>query len=167
METKYDAAMNRIRFKYVPQKTQRQPTEADIENLERTLGYSLPPDYRTFLAKYGLSTGSGIVHFGNLDDPDEEESSVGVFFGVQPGDSRNLLNQRSACVEVLDFPAHMLPIADGPGGMFVIALAGPGVRRIFGSNIPDEPTDFELIAYDFDRFINSLKLVEDWEAGRA
>ena|SRR5581483_3928502 len=161
METKFDEAMARIHFRYVRPPA---PVRAeDIGAFEREIGYSLPPDYRDFLLKYGLATGSGDTRFTNADNPDEVETSVDVFYGLKPGDTYDLRGMRRTFSDRL--PPHLLPVASGSGGEFCLSLAGEDAGRIYwwfqetGKVL--SPADLEPIADSFAQFVNSLVCVEE------
>jgi SMI1-KNR4 cell-wall len=158
MQNKYDSVMDRIKIYYVHKDQHAPPSEDDIRRFEKQIDSPLPADYRTFLAKYGLSAGGGITRFQNLNDPTQEESSVGVFYGLRPGDTYDLMDNWHMFKD--DLPSGLLPIASSPGGQIVLSLSGDDAGRVFwwsqhrGS--PDPYDDLELIAYDFDSFVNSL-----------
>lgn len=162
MRNKYDQIMDRIRFRYI--RGAGSLRDGQLEELEKAIGYSLPPDYRTFLSKYGITAGDGETRYGQLDNPDEEEeASVKVFYGILPGDGYDLLRIHEGFADLL--PSHLLPIASSPGGQIVLSLAGPDAGRLYwwtphrGS--PDPHDDLIPIAYDFDTFMRSLRLHDE------
>lgn len=161
METKFDEAMARIHYRYV-----RPPvpvTAEDIRNLEREIGYSLPPDYRDFLMKYGLTAGRGDTRFTNADNPDEVETSVDVFYGFKPGDTYDLQGMRNTFSDRL--PSHLLPVASGAGGEFCLSLAGEDVGRVYWwfqeTGEVQSADDLEPISDSFAGFVRSLISVEE------
>ena len=156
---KYENAMNRIGFYYIRGEEGCATTSEAVLNLEQAIGFPLPEDYKIFLMKYGLTAGRGLVRFGNLDDPTQPESTIGVFYGIRAGDSYDILSTKQGFDD--DLPAEMLPIASSPGGQIVLCLAGENVGKVYwwpphgGGNSAYE--DLELIAYDVDRFVDSLR----------
>jgi len=161
MESKYDSVMQRICYRYVP--GHEPVTENGLQSLEANIGLALPDDYRTFLLKYGMSAGEGDTRFRNLDESEQIESSVDVFYGLKPGHTYDLLEKYRMFRNRL--PAHVLPFASGSGGHFCLSLTGEDAGRIYwwdphGDNeAPYE--NLELVAYDFDSFINSLTICEE------
>lgn len=161
-DNKYDGVMRRINYYYVAGDG-RAVSAGDVERLSSLIGHPLPDDYSVFLRKYGLTAGRGVVKFGNLDRPDEEESSVEVFYGIRADDSYDLLGTRESFAD--DLPSNLLPIASSPGGEIVLSLAGDNLGKAYwwsshrGSANPYD--DCELIAYSFDSFMNSLRLHEN------
>src|SRR5262249_20601995 len=113
MDNKYDAVMRRIGFYHILKGDHAPISASDVNLFEADIGYPLPGDYKEFLLNYGLTAGRGITRFSNLDDPNQEETSVEVFYGLRPGDSRDLRNIRDGFGD--DLPAHLLPIASSPG----------------------------------------------------
>jgi len=158
---KYDSVMQRIRYRYVP--GQVPVTEDALREFEARIGYTLPADYRTFLLKYGMCAAAGGTRFRNTDDPEQIESSVNVFYGLKPGDTYDLFENRRILGDRL--PAHLLPFASGSGGDFCVSLQGEDAGRIYwwyphgGTDDPYE--DLELVAHDFDGFIESLTVCEE------
>jgi hypothetical protein len=57
LENPFDDVMARVRYRHV--RFPDSVAEADIRTFERDVGYSLPPNYRLFLMKYGLAAGKG------------------------------------------------------------------------------------------------------------
>lgn len=163
MGNKYDETMGRLNCHRIGAGDFTPPTAEDFQHFEQVIGYSLPGDYRAFLSKYGGTAGGGNTRFGNLDDPTQEESSVEVFYELRTGGRQDLLGKRESFGDVI--PSHILPIASSPGGQIVLSLAGDDFGRLYwwsphrGSADPYD--DFELIAYDFDSFVNSLRIHEN------
>jgi SMI1-KNR4 cell-wall len=161
METPFDEAMARIHFRYV--RPPNPVTLDDIRNLEREIGYPLPPDYRDFLMKYGLAAGRGDTRFTNANDPEEVETSVDVFYGLKRGDTYDLRGMRRRFSDRL--PPHLLPIASGSGGEFCLSLGGEDAGRVYWwfqeTGKVQSAEDLEPIADSFAEFVNSLVCVEE------
>ena len=161
MKTEFDAAMARIKFRYVREPVQ--VTEDDLRDLEREIGYPLPADYRTFLMKFGFATGSGDTRFTNPENPEEVETSVDVFYGLKAGDSYDVRTMKATFADRL--PDHLLPFTSGSGGEFSLSLSGDDAGRVywwFQETGPVESMDdLEPIADSFRIFVNSLVCVEE------
>ena len=161
MKNKYDKIMQRIKFQRL--ESHVSITSKDIRKLEKRLGHSLPEDYGIFLSKYGLTAGTGDVRFGILNDPDQDESSIEEFYGINPDDGRDLYDLREAFEHEL--PLEFLPIASSGAGHIVLALSGESEGEVYwwlthgGSEDPYE--DLELISHNFDQFMNSLHVSQD------
>jgi hypothetical protein len=159
MENEYDNDMRRIGARRVRADHFTELSETELKSVERRLGYALPADYREFLRKYGMATGTGDVKFTNMNDPEEIESSVDVFYGVGDGDTYDLLGQKHAHRESM-LP-HILPIASSPGGHFCLSLAGNDRGKVYWWELHSDRDNLELVANSFRSFVNSLRVVED------
>jgi hypothetical protein len=165
MHNKYDDLMDRIKYRYI--RGNGQLHESSLKRLEIAIGYSLPPDYREFLSKFGFTAGGGRTHYGQFDNPDaEEEASVDVFYGIREDEayeSYDLQNIHEGFGDVL--PGHLLAIASSPGGQILLSLAGDDAGRVYwwtpewGPPDPDE--DLIPLAWSFDTFVRSLRLHEE------
>ncbi len=157
----FDAVMSRIRYRHMA--PPESVTDAELNLFEQQLGYSLPSSYRLFLMKYGLTTGTGDIRFTSLGSPGEIETSVEVFYGFKAGDLYDLRGARERYSDEL--PSHLLPIASGSGGQFLLSLSGADNGTIYWwlpEYGPVESMDnLEPIADSFERFINSLVSVEE------
>ena len=160
MATPFDTAMSRINSRYV-----RKPdavTDATLVSFEQEIGHQLPAGYRAFLAKFGLSMGTGVTRFTNPTSG-EIETSVGVFYGLKPQDIHDIRDIRDSLSEFL--PDNLLPIASGSGGHFCLSLAGDDAGTVYwwfpetGSVTSDE--DLEPVANSFEDFVNSLVTVAE------
>jgi SMI1 / KNR4 family (SUKH-1) len=150
----FDKVMKRIRYRTLPG---RQATnETAVQRFEALLGHRLPADYREFLLAYGLTAGRG-TKFTPPDDP-EEASSVDVFYGLTPGHSYDLDVNRSTFADRL--PSHLLPIASGSGGQFLLAVSGRNTGAVYWwfteSGPVDSDDDLELISDNFAQFMEAL-----------
>ena len=119
-------------------------SEAQISNLEATIGFPLPEDYKEFLRRHnGGRPEPAAFHFKN-DSGDDEENAVECFFPLRDLDSSAM---KDATVDDLpDWPVHcawedlqrdlrtlyedelehaILPIAtDGSGNYIAVVLEG-------------------------------------------
>ena len=129
MHNRYDSIMTRIGYSYLPGTGHGPTTNEAISQFEQAIGYDLPEDYKTFVQKYGFTMGRGGTRFGNLDNPDQDETSIGVFYGIGSDDSFGLLSKKEGFAD--DLPPHLLPIASSPGGQIVLSLAGQDVAKIY------------------------------------
>ncbi len=161
MNNAFDTVMARLQYRHV-----RQPagvTELDLDDFERELGHPLPTGYRNFLQKFGFAVGDGDVRFTASGSPDEVETSVDVFYGLQPGDTYDIRRRRSAFADRL--PDHLLPFTSGSGGEFCLCLTGVNAGKVYWwfqeQGEVDSEDDMEPIADNFEEFINSLVTVAD------
>jgi len=150
----FDKVMKRIHYRTLPG---RQATnEVALQRFETLLRHRLPADYREFVLVYGLTAGRG-TKFAPPDDPDEA-SSVDVFYGLTPGHSYDLDVNRSMFADRL--PSHLLPIASGSGGQFLLAVAGRNTGAVYWwfpeSGPVDSDDDLEPISDDFLQFMEAL-----------
>ena len=92
------------------------PSEAQVQEFEQALGYSLPTDYRAFLLAYN----------GGITDVERVIPSIDVcicdLFGLYPGGPNERMQplQLPASPELRELwgelPANLLPIGDTDGG---------------------------------------------------
>lgn len=157
MTNKYDSAMERLKYYYVEGERHRPTQPEDVEAFERTIGYKLPPDYREFLIKYGITGTKGRM------TTSDSSAGVEVFLGLNPGTRRpGASYDLSGILDGLDVPQHFLPIATSPGGLTGLYLAGANAGKVCwfdphgGSEALEDDTSF--IADDFGSFMNSLIL---------
>src|SRR5262249_51705156 len=156
-----DPVMSRIHYWYVSEPVP--VSDDDIRSFEEALGHALPPSYRLFLKRYGLTAGKGDTRFSDPDNPEEVETAVDVFYGLKPGDSYDLRENWQSYPD--DLPGHLLPIASGSGGQFLLSLSGEDRGTLYWwlpEYGPVESMDnIEPVADSFDRFVNSLVRVEE------
>lgn len=161
MDNRYDTAMRRIEFRYVPGAVPI--SEASIQSLEREMGSELPSDYRHFLSKYGFSAGKVYSCYGDLDDPERvsRDNQIGMFYGLDSPTSENLDELRSL-YHGLGMPDHFLPIASNDVGDICLSVDGADAGRVYlwPMRELELEEDHFLIAYDFDSFIRSLRRLE-------
>ena len=119
---KYDAIMDRLGYRYVQTDRLTFPDQTEIDACERSLGYPLPPDYKEFLRKYGV-TGSEMGHWTIRREDGTSIGGVDVFFGISPRSTYDLQSE-GRFFEEEDLPRHVLPIASSSGGSIVLSLAG-------------------------------------------
>lgn len=172
MENKYEHIVKRFGGKYShpPGTPERPPlSEAELEQYERDLEYTLPTDYREFLRDYGgvpfnatfpVESGTG-----------SNEGSVFMFFDVSPIEelTRNrepfpieyapgltkVLQINEGVKEVHDPPRELLPIAIDMGGNQVyLALGGLQPGAVFRWM---NWGDIHFVAHSFDEFMRSLR----------
>jgi hypothetical protein len=142
---KYSELMKGLEFRRFVKGLEWPASELDILEFEMRIGFSLPADYRTFIADFGFTGG-----FLYVDPKNEEDvSCVDVFYGLNSNDGYDLLGKRESFVGNGRLSPHLLPIACGPGGHYCIALAGDYRGGIFlwantgGGFLIDVAPDFE------------------------
>jgi hypothetical protein len=133
------------------------PSEQDIQDYERHIGFRLPDDFREFIREYGETYAA----YGVRWRAGSRESWCGVEWidGIHPG-SRNDLRRREGC----GLPPGYLAFAEAAGGQLVYAV-GPEnhgcVYWIVLHEIPEDGSyrvteDEHLIAHSFDEFVRGL-----------
>ncbi len=159
MPNKYQQIVKRLQLKPVDK-----PVRLSVKSLlyfERTIEQRLPADYREFLSRYGFVHGCGVV-FPEYGEPAKPSGGVEVFLGVKSDDGYDIMDTLEGLSGRL--PDHLMPIADSPGGLICLAMAGIDTEKIFWWGlecISFANTQPVLIADDFDSFMNSLYLDEN------
>lgn len=161
MDTPFDPVMSRINYRHL--RPPEPVTDHELHAFEQQVGHPLPPGFRLFLVKYGLTAGKNDVRFTNQDNPEEVETSVDVFYGFKAGYHYDIRDCWETYSE--DLPGHLLPFATGSGGQFLLSLAGDDQGTVYWwlpEYGPVESTDdLEPVADSFDQFVNSLVSVEE------
>lgn len=118
-------------------------------DLEATLGYSLPQDYRDFLLEHGaVSFAESVIAVAAETPPswisDSESVPVGTFFGgTSPRESFSLAWHVTAFLDRL--PSGLLPIATAAmSDLFVIDLAPEHYGAIYYWDAEHEPDDDDI-----------------------
>lgn len=156
--------------------------EDELEAIEASLGASLPPDYRTFLATYGASTFNCLTSIRTAGPLPESLSDDGLLpFGNFYGTNREAHDYPSIlfCVEQFseDLPPGILTIADaGTDDQICIGLGGKIRGKVFyydsqrvseNGDDEDEGADEEaslssqhiyLVADSFSDFMSRIEL---------
>jgi hypothetical protein len=134
-------------------------SEEMIEAFEKEIGSTLPELYREVLRDYGFSTAKGYITFSDIHRPGKRGGGVEVFYGPNPGVSRDVLRTRNGLKGRV--PDNVLPIADSPGGEICLGIDGPARGKIFWwdrSEPSENPSEnLKVIAEDFERFLDSLR----------
>ena len=154
MYNKYDALAQRLKLRFIGPPIQ--VGEPELSAVEKVLALPLPSDYRMFVAKYGLTAGDDLA-FPDYQHPERLGGGVGVFYGVRPGKTYDLLDEREGMEDRI--PQRLLAIADSPGGQICVSLCGADVGKIYWWGFEDSrPRDqpLSLIGDDFDSFVNRL-----------
>ena len=159
MKNKYDAVMSRIGYEYI--RGPHPVTADDLTRFETELGFQLPTDYRTFLMKYGFS--SGDVRLQLPDDDEGDGTSIDVFYGLGPDDAYDIRERRKTFADRL--PKYLLPFVSGSGGEFCLCLSGDNYGRVYWwfqeMGTVESEDELEPITESFDEFMNSLVREED------
>ena len=158
MGNRYDSMMTRLSARPVYKETFVNLDEAELLAVEATLGFRLPGDYREFLAKYG-------VCYSDEDHrimTEDRETSVDLFYGVEPDDEYDITEIKDLYGERLE--SHMVPIASSSGGEICMSLGEQDYGSIYWWDPHDEAAPASLLAESFDAFVNSLGLVSGDES---
>jgi|HubBroStandDraft_6_1064221.scaffolds.fasta_scaffold29902_3 hypothetical protein len=159
MANKYDAQMEKLGSYFL--RGNLELSSEIIGEFEREVGFTLPADYREFLLRYGLSTQRGYATWPDLRRPGKPGGGVDWWYGLNPNESRDLLRQWKGFRGRI--PSDMLPIAESPGGQICLGLAGEERGKLFWWDRSEPHADprqnLNVIASDFDTFINSLWIV--------
>lgn len=156
MQNRFDDIMNQLGWFYLDDDVVN--VEVDqLDDVERTLGYALPDDYRTFLMKYGITSVADDVLITSLEG---DNSSFDVFYGVKTHDSYDLRERKLGFADLL--PSNVIPIASASGGQVCLSLGDQAKADVTWwyphddyDDAPDE--QFELLATSFSRFLSILK----------
>jgi cell wall assembly regulator SMI1 len=139
----------------------------EVVALERALrerGWTLPADYKAFLARRdgGRPVEGSVFRFRDGDR--ERRSFVNNFLGVRPAPDGDLLREVELTGDLL--PKGVLPIAGDPvGNVICIDARGGGDGPVLfwdHEQVPEEPDESNLheIAPTFEAFLDGL---EDFE----
>jgi cell wall assembly regulator SMI1 len=138
----------------------------ELERAEKTLGVSLPEDYKRFLLAHNggrpRPDAFRITWKGQPFAPGWRVSAVGDFHAIYEGDAVNLLVDARKFKDRI--PKEMLPVATDPGSNLVLlGLAGANRGKVFFW-IHELEEEFDersfdnlgLLANSFDEFLDSL-----------
>lgn len=142
------------------------PSEREIADIERVIGYSLPAEYRDFLRVYSGYRISPSANFSVRTVGDGGHQHIGnihQFFGVRSGSPYDLLEAyESFTRRGWELPTWMLPVAtDGGNNLVCIALTGNDRGKIFhwiADVFPGKENCFE-VTDSFHQFIDLLELM--------
>lgn len=124
------------------------PLNADqLDEIETTLGWSLPEDYRTFVAAYGLSRGTDYHRVRRDDGKDEPE--LWVFHG--DAGAYSVVENAGNRVD-----RQELQFAHSDTGIFCLRADG----SVFFENTWDRDRD-GVVASSFTDFLDRLYLPEE------
>lgn len=140
----------------------QQPSDEDLQSLERDLGSTLPAPYRRFLREYNGGTPVPGV-FGFIQDGRENNSTVREFFCVT-GEGANSV--RSVLETYKNrVPKGLLPVASDPcGNLVCLGISGGERGQVYfwdhdyeseEDEAPDSSNVY-LVSNDFDTFLSSL-----------
>jgi cell wall assembly regulator SMI1 len=134
--------------------------EERLREFERTIGHTLPEDYREFLLEHNGPVVSPLSFKIGVGEGGYEDSIEDGFFGLHDG------HGPSYRTRYLDnpsrFPDGVIPIAhDGMGNYVCIGLSGGERSRILYFNHErnggdDLPEDLEPLADSLSEFLDSL-----------
>ena len=139
-----------------------------IVEKEKSLGFSLPNDYRDFLKLYN----GGIPEklFFSFKGTKEDSSLVDRLFGFIENEYRNIIEYHRSYKKRI--PSNALPIGIDPGGnLILLSVSGPDYGKVYfwdhdweveDGQIPDY-SNLTLIADSFEEFLNSLKSEDEIE----
>lgn len=144
----------------------------ELAEFERTIGHSLPEDYRKFLvACNGGYVGGALWFMGPTPEGLTAEAGVHHIGGFRD-EGYYCLNTNWKCY-VGRIPAALLWIMDDPfGNAICVGLSGPHLGRVFfwdHENEPDEDWDgsvesagnLRLLANSFTDFVAGLRPLEN------
>lgn len=118
-------------------------SEAELQELERQLGRSLPADYREFLCAYdGIWLDSGV----KIPKPKPEGpiyAAVEFFYGVDPSNYWTDLFTRFQSKSA-EWGTELLPIGEAEKGYLCMVIAGQEEGTIYFYNCGDERADLPL-----------------------
>lgn len=129
-------------------------TKDDLAELERTLGASLPNQYRAFL--FGNNGGVPCPDGVDVEGAPGSPTDVQVFFGIgRPVESSDLRWNRQMFADRL--PERMLPIAcDSGGNLFCLSLSGEDVGSVSYVDLDEPQPAYYRAAADFGAFLDKL-----------
>jgi hypothetical protein len=146
--------------------TEAAATEESLNDLETSLGFRLPDDYRRFLMEFnGGAPEPSVCTFETSDGP--SNASVRFFLTIEPS-VKSYSIERYLRVFASRIPAGLMPIAsDSFGNLFLI----DGGAKAYGSvyfwdheledadEDTDEPTwdNISLLAPSFGAFVQALR----------
>ncbi|MGL5833923.1 MAG: SMI1/KNR4 family protein [Waterburya sp.] len=165
--SKYQEKMNNLGY-YIVKDQYNLPTQENIEQLEKQLGFELPSNYKDFLSFYGLSAFEEYVYFPFQESyPKDDKGLFSVFFGIYSDDSYDLIDNYYSYQGRMS--SNLLPIANDPGGNIIcMSINTDDKENIYFWDHEDEivvekgakidNSNLYLIANSFDEFINSLEI---------
>ena len=125
--------------------------ESQIAEVEATVGWKLPTDYRTFLLEIGLAGIKGGSRFLFAADP-SRRLQISALYGHHPEDY-SLLAGAAAFLE----PEPYLSIAIGDTGLFLMNRNG---EVLYKRNFENEA---EVIVDSFSQFMASIRPRSEWD----
>lgn len=129
--SRIDDVMEGLGYEHYLEDERRDPSPADLRDLERVLGARLPTDYAEFIRAYGFSMFGGVatVLLRADDCPWGREVTVDGFFGF--GDATTSLVEMLATYAGR-MPSNLLPIGDSPGGnIYCLSVRGDDVGSVY------------------------------------
>jgi len=165
-------------------------SEVELAQVERELGYELPPDYREFLRDYGNAVPIGGACFTLEENIDGlRQGRVGIFYGAgnrirgydiveeneggaptcgEPlrikdcASALLIMDIQPGLIEV-EWPSYFLKFGEDGGTIVYLVLDGPRKNWvIYGENDGCVGVQkFYIAARSFEEFMNSLRPCED------
>jgi len=147
-------------------------TAEEVAVFERTIGHSLPEDYRNFLCHFG---GFAFFHGARfLLKQSRGEATIEIFFGLMPGDPNDILRNWHMSHFGSDghgnhfvphdfIPSEFLPVGQDAGSNPIcLSIAGTNKGAIYlwvsqEAHDPPTYTSAYLVADSFTEFFMSLK----------
>ena len=132
-----------------------------LEQVEKKLGITLPPQYRSFLlAHNGGQPVPNQFHYKKEQGP-YTDSMVDWFLAIYEGENDNFEEYFATYkIEENRLPDNLVPIAHDPGGNLVcISVSESDVGAVFfwDHEREEEGNNTHLIADTFDEFLSLLK----------
>ena len=138
-------------------------SEASLQAFERQIGYSLPDDYRHFLATENGGKPSQRV-FGFRTKDGEETSAIRAFFTLDLASKHYFIQDRIATYKER-LPSGLLPIAcDSFGNLVLLDIGAKAVGSIYfwdhERESMDDPTwdNISFVASTFTELVSLLHL---------
>ncbi len=125
-------------------------TDAEIARFEKSLGISLPADYRSFLQRCNGGYAGGSVW--------DFENDVGVHHVGGFREEKHFSLPRH-CASLKEFlPADLIPIADDPfGNAICIGIRGPSLGKIYFWHHESADEEPAHVADSFAQFVEHLE----------
>jgi hypothetical protein len=130
--SRIDDVMAKLDYYQIQPKIRRDPTEADLVRFEQKLGGKLPPDYRVFLSRYGLTgLGAGGRFVISEPCPWGASGSVDQYFGFCSKSTQDIVYQ------TLDVYAGRIPDetiaigSDAGGNLILLGFHDPVMDHVF------------------------------------
>jgi SMI1/KNR4 family protein SUKH-1 len=127
-----DEIMKNLEFTPISPDLQRSPSEEEIARFEAELGGKLPPVYRDFVKRYGVTSPERGARFPIAEpNPWGKMGTLRYFLGFSPRPHLDIVHQT---VETYAgrIPDETIPIATDPGGnLILLGFDGPPTDQVY------------------------------------